>query len=66
MLSILELFQQKQGSCLVYTWEISECYILCITQDLEFMFCVPISNTILKSRLKQEYKISPESVSMPL
>jgi hypothetical protein len=67
MLSIFELCQQEQGSCLVYTWEISECYISRIAQDLEFIFRVPIRNMIKEqSRLKQEYKISPEFVSMPL
>jgi hypothetical protein len=49
MLSIFELYQQQQGSCFVYIQEISECYISRITQDLQFIFRVPIRNTIIKN-----------------
>jgi hypothetical protein len=48
MLSIIELCQCKQGSCLVYTLVISKCYISCIVQNLNFIFRVPIRNTIIK------------------
>jgi hypothetical protein len=41
MLSIFELCQHKQGSCLVYILEISECYISRIAQHLGFTFRVP-------------------------
>jgi hypothetical protein len=46
--SIFELCYHKQGSCLVYIREISECYITRLTQDLEFIFHVPIRNTMIK------------------
>ena len=45
---------RPMGSCPVYTREISECYISCLTQDLEFIFCVPIRNTMIKNG--QDYK----------
>jgi hypothetical protein len=49
MLSIFELCQRKQGSCHVYIREISECYISRLSQDLGFIFRVPIRNTMLKN-----------------
>jgi hypothetical protein len=49
MLSIFELCQRKQGSCLVFILELSECYISRIAQHLEFIFCVPSRNTIIKN-----------------
>jgi hypothetical protein len=46
MLSTFELCQQLQGSCFVYIRETSECYIVCITQDLECLlpFYIPLKN----------------------
>jgi hypothetical protein len=44
MLSIFELCQRKQGSCLVYIRKISDFNILHTTQDLEFIFRVLIRN----------------------
>jgi hypothetical protein len=49
MLSIFEFCQQYHDTCLVYIREISECYISGITQDLEFIFRVPIKNAITKN-----------------
>jgi hypothetical protein len=49
MLSIFELCQRKQGSCLVYIRDISDYYTSRITQDLQFIFRVVIRNTIIKS-----------------
>jgi hypothetical protein len=47
--SIFGLCWHKQGSCHVDTWEISECYISCLIQDLESIFRVPIRNTMIKN-----------------
>jgi hypothetical protein len=65
---IFGLCQHKQGSCHVDTREVSECYISCLTQDLEFIFRVHIRNTMIKNGqdLKKAYEILPESVAMPL
>jgi hypothetical protein len=49
MLSIFELCQSNQGSCLVYMLEISERYISRIAQHLEFKFRVPTRNTIIEN-----------------
>jgi hypothetical protein len=58
MLFIFELYQQYWSSCLVYIGEISGCYISRITQDLEFIFRVPIRNTMIKAvKIKKTYKI---------
>jgi hypothetical protein len=49
MLSIFELCQRKQDPCLVYILVISECYISRVAQQLAFIFCVPIGNTLIKN-----------------
>jgi hypothetical protein len=68
MLCTFEMYQQKQGSCLVYIREISECYISGITQDLQFTFQVPIRNTIIKNSqdFKKAYEILLISGYTPL
>jgi hypothetical protein len=55
ILSICELCQRRQCSCLVYILEISECCISRISQNLEFIFRVPIRNIIMKNG--QNYKM---------
>jgi hypothetical protein len=47
--SIFGLVYRKQGVCRVDTQKISECYISRLTQDLEFIFLVPIRNTMIKN-----------------
>jgi hypothetical protein len=60
MLSVFELCQHKQGLCLVYILEIYECYFSCIAKHLEFIFHVPIRNTVIKTGqdFKKIYEIS--------
>jgi hypothetical protein len=67
--SIFELCERKHGSCPVYVRVISECYISRWTQDLEFIFRVPIRNTMImngQDLKKNAYEILPDSVAMPL
>jgi hypothetical protein len=40
---------EKQGSCLVYIREISECYISRLTQDLEFIFRASIRSIMINN-----------------
>jgi hypothetical protein len=46
MLSFSKLYHRKQGLFFVYIGEISKCYISRITQDLEFIFRVPIRRKV--------------------
>jgi hypothetical protein len=54
MLSIFELCQRKKCSCLIYVLDNSECYISCIAQHLEFIFCVIRNTTIKNSQDKKK------------
>jgi hypothetical protein len=68
MLSIFELCQRKHGSCDAYIREVSESYSSRLTQDLEFIFYVPIKNTMIKNsqdKKKRAYEILHESVALP-